>query len=94
MYLSGSWWTYLVEGLLWTELCPPPPNIQASLVAQIVKNLSAIAGDPGSLGREDPLEEGMAAHSKIIAWIIPWTEKPGGLQSMGSCPIELDMTVD
>ena len=37
-----------------------------------------------SLGREDPLEEGMAAHSSILAWEIPWTEEPGGLQSMGS----------
>ena len=35
-----------------------------------------------SLGREDPLEEGMAAHSRILAWEIPWTEEPGGLQSM------------
>ena len=37
-----------------------------------------------SLGQEDPLEEGMATHSSILAWIIPWTEEPGGLQSMGS----------
>ena len=35
------------------------------------------------LGREDPLEEGMATHSSILAWKIPWTDKPGGLQSMG-----------
>ena len=35
------------------------------------------------LGREDPLEEGMAAHSSALAWRIPWTEEPGGLQSMG-----------
>ena len=37
-----------------------------------------------SLGREDPLEEGMATHSSILAWKIPWTEELGGLQSMGS----------
>ena len=37
-----------------------------------------------SLSREDPLEEGMAIHSSILAWRIPWTEEPGGLQSMGS----------
>ena len=37
-----------------------------------------------SLHQEDPLEEGMAAHSSILAWGIPWTEEPGGLQSMGS----------
>ena len=38
----------------------------------------------GSLGREDPLEEEMATHSSILAWIIPWPEEPGRLQSMGS----------
>ena len=37
-----------------------------------------------SLGQEDPLEEGMAIHSSILAWRIPWTEEPGGLQSIGS----------
>ena len=37
-----------------------------------------------SLGWEDPLEKGMATHSSIVAWRIPWTEKPGGLQFMGS----------
>ena len=36
-----------------------------------------------SLGQEDPLEEGMAAHSSVLAWRIPWTEEPGGLQSRG-----------
>ena len=36
-----------------------------------------------SLGREDPLEKGMATHSSILAWRIPWTEEPGGLQSVG-----------
>ena len=37
-----------------------------------------------SLGQEDPLEEGMDTHSSILAWRIPWTQEPGGLQSMGS----------
>ena len=37
-----------------------------------------------SLGWEDPLEEGMAPHSSVLAWISPWTEEPRGLQSMGS----------
>ena len=41
------------------------------------------------LGQEDPLEKEMANHSSILAWRIPWTEEPGGLQSMGSQ--ELDM---
>ena len=43
-----------------------------------------------SLGREDPLEQGMATYSSILAWRIPWAEEPGGLQSMGSQ--RLDMT--
>ena len=38
----------------------------------------------GSLGQQDPLEEGMATHSSILAWRIPWTEEPDGLQFMGS----------
>ena len=37
-----------------------------------------------SLGRDDPLEKGLATHSSFLAWEIPWTEEPGGLQSMGS----------
>ena len=40
------------------------------------------------LGQEDPLEEEMATHSSILAWRIPWTEEPGGLQSMGSYRVE------
>ena len=45
-----------------------------------VKNLPTNAGDVGSIpGSEDPLEEGMASHSSIVAWRIPWTEEPGGL---------------
>ena len=47
------------------------------------KEFACNAGDPGSiLGQEDPLEKGMAHHSSILAWRIPWTEKPGRLQSM------------
>ena len=57
----------------------------ASTVAQTVKNLSAMWETwVRSLGQEDPLEEGMATHSSVLAWRIPWTEEPGGLQSMGS----------
>ena len=64
---------------------------QASLVAQSVKNLPAMQETRvQSLGREDPLEEGMATHSSILAGRIPWREEPGGLQSMGSQ--ESDMT--
>ena len=43
-----------------------------------------------SLGLEDLLEEGMATHSSTLAWRIPWTEEPGGLQSMGSQRVRLD----
>ena len=43
-----------------------------------------------SLGWEDPLEEGMATNSSVLAWRIPWTEKPGGLQSMGSQRVRHD----
>ena len=53
----------------------------------MIKNLLANAGDTRSwvqfLGQEDPLEKGMATHSSSLAWRIPWTEEPGGLQSMG-----------
>ena len=42
------------------------------------------------LGREDPLEQEMATHSSILAWEIPWTKEPGGLQSMGSQRIRHD----
>jgi len=56
----------------------------ASMVAQTIKNLSAMLETLiRSLGGEDPLEEGIATHSSILAWRIPWTEDPGWLQSMG-----------
>ena len=50
----------------------------------MVKNLAAMRETQvPSLGQEDPLDREMATHSSILAWIIQWTEKPGGLQSMG-----------
>ena len=59
-------------------------DIIASLVAQMVKNLPEMQETQvQSLGPEDLLEKGMATHSSILAWRIPWTEEPGGLQSMG-----------
>ena len=52
----------------------------ASLVAQVIKNLPAMQENwVRSLDREDPLEEGMATYSSILAWKIPWREVPGGL---------------
>ena len=63
--------------LLWAEV--------ASLVARMVKNLPAMQETwVLFLGWEDPLEEGMATHSSILAWRVSRTEEPGGLQSMGS----------
>ena len=61
-------------------------SVNASLGAQLVKNPPAMQETwVRSLGQEDPLEEGKATHSSVLAWRIPWTEKPGGLtQSMGS----------
>ena len=58
--------------------------LRTSLVAQMAKNLLAMQETwVQSLSWEDPLEEGMATHSSILAWRIPWTEDPGRLQSMG-----------
>ena len=65
-----------------------------SPVAQWIKNLPAMQETQvmwvRSLGQEHPLEEGMATHSSILAWKIPWTEEPGGLQSMGSQRVRYD----
>ena len=65
--------------------------LRASLIAQMVTNLRAmLKTQVQSLGQEGPLEKGMATHSSILAWEIPWTEEPSQLQSMGSQ--ESDMT--
>ena len=53
-------------------------------MAQMVKNLLTMQETQVPfLAQEDPVEKGMATHSSILGWRIPWTEKPGGLQSMG-----------
>ena len=55
------------------------------MVSQTIKNLPAMQGTwVLSLGQKDPVEEKMATHSNILTWDIPWTEKSGGLWSMGS----------
>ena len=59
-----------VQGRSWSQMVQDPPATQETWVR--------------SLGREGPLEEGLATHSRILAWRIPWTEEPQGLQSMGS----------
>ena len=59
-------------------------SYEASQVAQMIKNPPAMQETwDRSLGQEDALEEDMATHSSILAWRIPWTEEPGGLQSLG-----------
>ena len=66
-------------------------TILPSLIAQLVKNLPAVQETwVRFLSWEDPLEKEMAVHSSILTWTTPWTEKPGGLQIMGSQ--ESDMT--
>ena len=58
-------------------------------MVQTVKNLPIMwENQVQSLGWEDPLKKGMTTHSNILAWRIPWTEEPGGLQSMGSQKIK------
>ena len=64
---------------------------RASLETQTGKNPPAMEGTRvQSLGREDPLEKGMATHSSILSWRSPWTEEPGGLQSTASQRIRHD----
>ena len=72
------------KALLWGfEIFTLGPG--ASLIAQSVKNLLAMQETwVWFMGLEDPLKKEMATHSSILAWRIPWTEEPGGLQSMGS----------
>ena len=69
----------------------PLPIMRGFTGGSAVKNLSAMQKTQvQSLGQEDPLEKEMATHSSILAWETPWTEEPGGLQSMGSK--EMDTT--
>ena len=66
-----------------------------SLVGQRLKHLPAVWETwVQSLGWEDPLGKEMATHSSILAWRIPWTEQPGGLQSMGSQRVRHDLVTD
>ena len=66
-------------------------SLKASLVAQMLKRLPSMQEIwVRSLGQEDPLEKEMATHPSILAWRIPWTEEPGGLQSKGSQRVRYD----
>ena len=93
---SGRWWWTGRPGVLgfmgsqrvgqeWaTDLNWTEGIVRASLVAQRVKHLPAMLETQlPSLGWEDPLEKEMATHSSTLAWRIPWTEEPGGLQFIG-----------
>ena len=70
------------------------PFTWASLVAQRLKRLPPMRETwVRSLGWEDSLEKEMATHSNILAWRIPWTEEPGGLQSMGLQRVRCDLAI-
>ena len=74
----------MLWGLIKYVINNSPFHFRASQVSQRLKCLPAMRETwVLSLGREDPLEKEMATHSSILAWRIPWTEEPGGLQSMG-----------
>ena len=68
MYGGGEWLGFSLGSMVRN-----PPAMQESRQMQVQ-----------SLGGKDPLEDGMANHCSLLAWRIPWTEEPGGLQSMGS----------
>ena len=93
LWRQGPWlsiWLLHIHPALCTLLAISSCSINiswkyASLVAQTVKNLPAMWDTwVWSLDQEDPLEKEMATHSSLLPWRAPWTEEPGGLQSMGS----------
>ena len=80
LFIQQIFIEHLVGMFPWWKLI-----LGASLVAQMVKNLPVMQETRvQSLGWKDPLEEEMTTHSSILAWRIPWTEEPGGLQSIES----------
>ena len=75
----------------WSDAAAAAACLRASLVAQRVKHLPVMGETQvRSLGQEDALEKEMATHSSTLAWRIPWTEEPGGLQSTGSQRVRHD----
>ena len=79
---------------MYTGFCVDKSLKLASLVVQTVKNLPVMQKNQvQSLGQEDPLEKGMVTHSSLLAWRIPWTEEPGGLQSMGLQRIQTQLSM-
>ena len=82
-------WTELKVYKWWFDI--HTHGVRSSLVAQTVKNMSAMRETQvQSLGWEDPMEKGMATHARILAWEIPWTEEPGGWQSIRSQRVRHD----
>jgi len=84
---AANFKNFKVWGFFLSSYCSLNPQCHKRdlLVAQTVKTLPVMQETRvRSLGWEDPLEKGMATHSSILAWRIPWTEEPGGLQFMGS----------
>ena len=80
---KGKGQTFSLVNVKFFTICPD--SSKASLVAQRLKRLPAMWETwVRSLGQEDPLEKEKATHCSILAWRIPWTEEPGGLQSTGS----------
>ena len=75
-YLQRRWYAASGERVVVVQTVKNPPTTRETRVQ--------------SLGREDFVEQGMATHSSILAWRIPWTEEPGGLQSMGSLRVGHD----
>ena len=67
------------------QIIKSPQSLWApeSLTLVLITTMFRLPCNVGDLGREDPLEEGMAIHSSILVWRIPWTEELGGLQSVG-----------
>ena len=89
--VEGSQFPVLAMTRPGEEIGYPLHHSWVFLVAQTVKNPFAMLETwVRSLGWEDPLEEGVATHSSIVAWSIPGTEEPGGLQSTGSRKIRHD----
>ena len=82
---AGDLVPYLVGKMPWRRAWLPAPVLLGFPGGSGGKESACNAGDQvPSLGRKDALDEGMATHSSILAWRIPWSEEPGGLQSMGS----------
>ena len=88
---TRNWYLPQIKTLYYPKIYIYLTITRASLVAQTVKNPPAMQETQvQSLGWEDLLENGTTSHSSILAWRIPWTGEPGGLQSMGSQRVRHD----